>query len=1008
MRIRQTELLIGAGLLFAMLVFNAALAYRSALELHEDAAEVSRRFEVIDDLDRLMSAVTDAETGQRGYIITGEQKYLEPYGKAFAVIDQRLNKLEDLVADDSLEQARIPPLRLAIHTKTKELADTLSLRKTGFGAARAAVMTDAGRQAMEAIRGIVGQMQTDERQRLGDEERANADSYRAARRSAIVAAALGLLAVVGFLWLLQRHLNARTAAAAELFKQREVLRATLASIGDGVITTDHGCQVTFLNAVAEWLTGWTLAEAEGQPLEKIFHIINEKTRQKAENPCTKVFRDGVVVGLANHTLLIGKNGHECPIDDSAAPIRDRDGRIFGAVLVFRDATKERRAADARERLAAIVEYSSDAIIGENVDGVITTWNEGAQHLFGYSAAEAIGKSIQLIVPPELRQQVADEAARIRRGEKTDYIDTVRQHKDGRRIDVSTHISPIRDNEGEVVGAAKVAHDISERRRAERVSQFLAGVTAELATLVDYQSTMQRVARLAVPFFADWCIVDMLDSQGQIRHVAHAHADPGKEPLLKELVERVPLDWNSPALSVQALRASQPQMLMEIPPALLNTIAPAPQQRKLIEDLAPRSACSAPIIIRGTPVGSLNFVTAESGRRYSPADCDLAAELARRAAVAIENAQLYQEVKEAQRQKDDFLAMLAHELRNPISAIQFANELAKVDGAARAESNEVIDRQVSNLSRLIEDLLDVSRITRDKIELRREYVDAATIVRRAVATAEPLIKSRKHTLTVETGHEPLPLFVDPTRAEQILVNLLTNAAKYTPEGGQIAVQAQAADGSVVLRVKDTGLGIPPAMLPRVFELFTQLDPSLDRAQGGLGIGLTVVRKLVELHGGSVSVASEGPGKGSEFTVRLPLAEPPKTAPDGKPAAKILSEPRRILIVDDNVDAAQSLAMLLRSVGHTVETAFDGHAALKAAEAFRPDFILLDLGLPGLDGFQVAQRLRREKNFENTRIIALSGYGQPQDRKRSQAAGFDKHLVKPVEFGELRAVIDGQPV
>jgi CheY-like chemotaxis protein len=251
-----------------------------------------------------------------------------------------------------------------------------------------------------------------------------------------------------------------------------------------------------------------------------------------------------------------------------------------------------------------------------------------------------------------------------------------------------------------------------------------------------------------------------------------------------------------------------------------------------------------------------------------------------------------------------------------------------------------------------------------------------------------------------------LFVDPTRAEQILVNLLINAAKYTPEGGQISAGAFAADGFAEFRIKDTGLGIPEPMLHRVFELFTQVNPSLDRSQGGLGIGLTVVRKLAELHGGSVSAMSEGPGRGSEFKVRLPLVEAAPETSERRKSIPSSAAPQRMLVVDDNVDTARSIALLLGRLGHKIEIAHDGYAALETAKSFLPDVILLDLGLPGLDGYKVAERLRNDSGFHHARLIALSGYGQPEDRKRSKEVGFDQHLVKPVDFETLLAAIAGE--
>jgi CheY-like chemotaxis protein len=333
-------------------------------------------------------------------------------------------------------------------------------------------------------------------------------------------------------------------------------------------------------------------------------------------------------------------------------------------------------------------------------------------------------------------------------------------------------------------------------------------------------------------------------------------------------------------------------------------------------------------------------------------------------------------------------------------------LAQISGPGDDhQSAEVIERQVQNLVHLIDDLLDVSRITRNKIELRREPIDGRTLLQRAAGTVEPVIKGRKHDLIIEPPSEPLPLFVDPTRAEQILVNLLTNAAKYTPEGGRITARAFAADGFAVFKIKDTGLGIPEPMLHRVFELFTQVNPSFDRSQGGLGIGLTVVRQLAELHGGSVSAASEGPGRGSEFTVRLPLSDAPVPSARGERGSPNSAKPQKVLVVDDNVDTARSLALLLRGSGHSVEVAHDGYAALDAARSFRPETIILDLGLPGIDGYKVAEQLRADSDFQQTRLIALSGYGQADDRRRSSEVGFDQHLVKPVDYRDLSAAITG---
>jgi PAS domain S-box-containing protein len=366
------------------------------------------------------------------------------------------------------------------------------------------------------------------------------------------------------------------------------------------------------------------------------------------------------------------------------------------------------------------------------------------------------------------------------------------------------------------------------------------------------------------------------------------------------------------------------------------------------------------------------------------------------------ARMNAELRQSEKQKDDFLAMLAHELRNPLAAIQYANQLSKLTAPSDAAAGEVIDRQVANLAHLIEDLVDVSRITRDKIQLRKELVDGRRLFEHALETVRPVIEERTHELSVESSDEPMPIYADAVRVEQILVNLLTNAAKYTPEGGRISARAFPFDAQAVFRIRDSGIGIPPHMLPKVFDLFTQVDPSIDRTQGGLGIGLTVVRKLAEMHGGSASAASEGLGRGSEFVVRLPLC-PEVPEAEAAAGAERSIRPLRILVVDDNVDMAGSLARLLEQAGHTTTTAHDGHAALAAARDFHPQVILLDIGLPGLDGYSVASALRREPELAGVRLVAISGYGAAEDRDRTKAAGFDHHLVKPVDFGQLTSVI-----
>jgi CheY-like chemotaxis protein len=361
----------------------------------------------------------------------------------------------------------------------------------------------------------------------------------------------------------------------------------------------------------------------------------------------------------------------------------------------------------------------------------------------------------------------------------------------------------------------------------------------------------------------------------------------------------------------------------------------------------------------------------------------------------------EQLAEADRRKDEFLAMLGHELRNPLAPLKNAARLLTLRGTPDAEVRG-IDRQVRQLARLVDDLLDVSRISRGKIMLQKEAVELAEVLERAVEISRPIIAARRHELAEVLPPEPVYLEADPTRLAQALANLLNNAAKYTPEGGHIRLTAERQGAEVVLRIRDNGVGITPEMLPRVFDLFVQADQTLDRSQGGLGLGLTLVKSLVELHGGRVEAFSEGLGKGSEFVVHLPVGAT-RLTPVPSAGVKLGGAGSHVLVVDDNVDAADTLAMFLRVKGHEVRTANDGPSALELVGIYQPEVVLLDIGLPGMDGCEVARRLRDQTNYKPLLLVALTGYGRDEDCRRGVEAGFDHYLVKPVDPEELQMLL-----
>jgi signal transduction histidine kinase/ActR/RegA family two-component response regulator len=361
------------------------------------------------------------------------------------------------------------------------------------------------------------------------------------------------------------------------------------------------------------------------------------------------------------------------------------------------------------------------------------------------------------------------------------------------------------------------------------------------------------------------------------------------------------------------------------------------------------------------------------------------------------------LQNADRRKDEFLATLAHELRNPLAPVRNSLHILRLAGAEDAtvaRVRAVMERQVDHLVRLVDDLMEVSRITRGKIELRRERTDLARVLRTAIETSQPLLDAAGHELAVELPPGPLPLDADPVRLAQVFSNLFNNAAKYAERPGHIHVRATREDGQVAVSVRDEGIGIEPGMLAHVFEMFTQVDGTHRRSQGGLGIGLTLVRSLVQLHGGTVAAHSDGIGRGSEFTVRLPLATAALAQVPAREQAPAPPVPLRVLVVDDNRDAADSLGVLLGFLGYSVEVAHDGAAALRVVERFHPALVLLDLGMPEMDGYEVARRLRAQPRWRDLVLVALTGWGQEEDRQRSREAGFDHHLVKPTDLDALQ--------
>jgi PAS domain S-box-containing protein len=766
----------------------------------------------------------------------------------------------------------------------------------------------------------------------------------------------------------KRMLRAQSHAA----ERGEMLRVTLGSIGDGVITTDTEARITYLNAVAATLTGWTPEEARGQPLDAVFHIIDEQTRKPIESPALRALRAGTAVGFENHATLVHRNGDEHPIDDSAAPIVDELRHVSGCVLIFRDVSERRRfeirdaarLLDAR-LLASIVESSDDAIISKSLDGVIRTWNAAAQRLFGHTAEAAVGRHISLVIPPDRLSEEDQIIASLKAGRRVEHFETERVRSDGRRIWVSLTISPIRDDAGNVIGASKIVRDVTRQREAENERQ-------KFVTLVENSTDFIGICDLAgVPSFvnrAGLSMVGLADlDEAKRTPVAEFFFPEDRSRIVDEFLPRVAREGHG-----------------EI-------------------EVRFRHFRSGAAIWMAYKVVRLDEAT---GKPFGFAT--VSQNVTERRRLEDNLRKLATDLSEVDRRKDEFLATLSHELRNPLAPMRNMLEILKRAGNERGALPAAVDtmeRQLGQLVRLVDDLLDLSRITHNRIGLRRTAVDLGAVIRQAVQSAQPLADGAGHVVDVTLPERPILLHADAVRLTQIFGNLINNACKYTRPGGRIRVIAERDGAEAVVSVTDNGIGIPRDKLDTIFDMFSQIDRSLERSQGGLGIGLTLVKRLVQMHGGTVHARSEGEGRGSTFVVRLPIpAQLPDAVESPPDMPSKTAAPRRILVVDDNRDAASSLAVLLQLAGNETFTAFDGAAALDAVERHRPDMALLDIGMPRVNGYEACRRIRAMPGGKDIVLVALTGWGQEEDRRKSRDAGFDAHLVKPVAYDALVALLD----
>jgi PAS domain S-box-containing protein len=620
---------------------------------------------------------------------------------------------------------------------------------------------------------------------------------------------------------------------------------------------------------------------------------------------------------------------------------------------------------------------------------------------GRSVREVLGEAVYTAIAPHVRAALAGRQV---------TFESEMAYRDGKLRYVRATYVPDVGEDGQVRGFVVHVTDISdlkqsedERERLRRNADELARVARRLTESLDASEVAERIAQSILPLFqAQSSVVRLLQPDGSL--VCVAIAGKWLENFRPGYV--LPPGVGLVGRAVAERRALWTADILQEP----SVVLPA-EFRRGLAGAGHHAVLAVPLLVKGEVIGVISTAHREV-RTFRQAEIDLLQAFADQAALAVRNVQLFAreqtaraEAEAANRAKDQFLALLAHELRNPLAPIVTAAALLGRSGTPPelvAESAAMVGRQARTLARLLDDLLDVSRITRGRIELRLEPVSVAEAVGSALEATRPLIDERRHAVTLALAASPVWVRADPARLEQIIVNLLNNASKYTPPDGRIAVSLAEEGGEAVLRVRDTGIGIAPDVLPRIFELFVQGDQTLAHTSGGLGIGLTLVHRLVSLHQGRVEARSEGPGRGSEFTVVLPLAEPPAAA--AAPAAPRQRAPLggTVLLIEDNADARQSLRTLLEHDGHRVEEAADGAGGLARAEATQPDIVLIDIGLPTMDGYEVARRLRAVRGTRPI-LVAITGYGQADDRRRALEAGFDAHLTKPVSPDHLADVL-----
>ena len=795
-------------------------------------------------------------------------------------------------------------------------------------------------------------------------------------------------------------------------------RAILESTDAAAIGIDADGLIDSWSAGAERLYGYSASEMIGQALTR---LVPADHVREVQHVLQRALRGEDLQEF--ETVRLTRGAVHIPVVANMSPIRDAAGGTIGALSIDREQGSRFHAERAARRLIAIIESSDDAIVSKDLNGIVMSWNGAAERMFGYAAEEMIGESIRNIIPADRQREEDEVLSRIRRGERVSHFETIRRRKDGSLVPISLSVSPVRDRDGQVIGASKIARDISEQLRLETmareqtaIARTLSEVGAALSATLDRDTIAQKVTDEATEFTgAEFgaLFYNVRDPESSEPYLRYTLAGMSRDAFDDVPTPRTTALFGPTFRGEGILRFDD---VTQDPRYGRNALFPWQPSGHL----PVRSYLAAPVkTITGEVLGGLFFGHSRVGV-FTERHEQLVGGIASWASMALQNAHLYTEARDANRMKDEFLAVLSHELRTPLNAIVGYARLLRggiLSGEKAERGLETLERNATALTRIVEDVLEVSRIITGKIRLDVQPVELPLILHNAVATVQPAADAKGVRLQTLIDQRVGPVSGDPDRLQQVVWNLLSNAVKFTSRGGRVQIRLERVDSHIDIVVSDTGIGIKPEFLPHVFERFHQAESGTTRKAGGLGLGLAIVRHMVELHGGTVEASSAGEGQGASFRVRLPVMAvhagefPPRAGQH--PQVERL-EPLtglenlhgvRVVAVDDEADALMLLRVVLEAAGADVVTVSSPVEAVEQIRQTRPHAVVIDIGMPEMDGFELISRIRGSSDqfVRDVPAAALTAFARSEDRTKALRSGFELHLSKPIDPAELVASI-----